>query len=600
MKSKSKDSVKEKTVLNSKPDYISNIFNIIILFLFTVFIFAITSTKISQDNDVFWHLATGRYIIENKTIPSADVFGFVTEGTKWIPFEWGWDVINYVLFLSGSWILVSVFKSIIIILIFFTAYRLCIKLKIPVPLLVLISLFLSFGMLTRFGLRPYIISYLFVTIVLFILINFRLSSANPKSLYFLPVIFLVWANMHMGVLLGFGIFFIFIISEGTLFFLREKNNKAGNNILTAADLKKIILIFLLCIAGMLLNPFFINTYIYTYSHTQMDTLENINEWRSPFDSALAGFYYVKIYIGFLIAGLTVLYYSFRKKDLFSAMLFIGFGIYSMFTLRYTSDFMIIIFIPLLIAANFILSYFRKNKTSHFSSAAIISGIVLTAVLIYLNIISWNDSLYKDILNNRFRETGFGVNEKFYPVEMFDFIKRENINNIGSRPFNSLRLGGYFSWNFPESKNFIDSRNLNSSIMAEYNIIDKRKAGFEDKLKSYNIDYIIYSIPYLTENAIEIKQDLLGYLSKSPDWKLIFWDDKSFLYVKNDVKFKAIIDKYEYKYVTPENFIYKRKVMYNALQSDKEIFMKELRRKAAEDKNGILTNSIIREMNIGGL
>ncbi len=42
--------------------------------------------------------------------------------------------------------------------------------------------------------------------------------------------------------------------------------------------------------------------------------------------------------------------------------------------------------------------------------------------------------------------------------------------------------------------------------------------------------------------------------------LVFWDDKSFLFIKNLPKFKEIIDKYEYKYVTPYNFLYQKNVL----------------------------------------
>ena len=55
----------------------------------------ITTFKISGDDDIFWHLEIGKYVSENKVIPSADVFGFSTKGQEWIPFEWGFDVLAY-------------------------------------------------------------------------------------------------------------------------------------------------------------------------------------------------------------------------------------------------------------------------------------------------------------------------------------------------------------------------------------------------------------------------------------------------------------------------------------------------------------------------
>src|ERR1043166_3539376 len=63
--------------------------------IFAVFVFIFTTYKISGDDDFFWHLATGRYIVENHSVPDTDIFGFVSAGNEWIPFEWGWDVLTY-------------------------------------------------------------------------------------------------------------------------------------------------------------------------------------------------------------------------------------------------------------------------------------------------------------------------------------------------------------------------------------------------------------------------------------------------------------------------------------------------------------------------
>ena len=81
-------------------------------------------------------------------------------------------------------------------------------------------------------------------------------------------------------------------------------------------------------------------------------LESINEWKSPFSSA--SYYYVKIYIFFLFSGVIIFYYSFRKKEIFPALLYAVIGIYSVQSLRFISDFMVIIFIYWMLAAGLLL------------------------------------------------------------------------------------------------------------------------------------------------------------------------------------------------------------------------------------------------------
>ena len=596
-KNTSKKNIESVPAPDSRQKTVLNYLNIILLVLLGIFVCLITTTKIFIDNDVFWHLATGKYIIENKVIPNSDVFGYITQGVKWIPFEWGWDVLTYLLMQAGGYVMLSVFRSLLFVLIFYYAYRLTVRSGLSFNLFILFSIIFCFGMLIRLGIRPQLISYMLIPLIIYMLLNYKFSGNKVKLLYFLPVIFLVWANMHMGVLLGIAIFFIFLFSEYVLYFINAKSKTKIQNVSSLNNLKKIFFIFIVSAAALLINPFFADTYKYTFMHTQMDMLDSISEWKSPFESGISGFYYVRIYLFFLVAGAMILFYSYRQKNLFTALLYIVFGIYSVNALRYTSDFIIIIFIPFLISANFLLEAFLKNRKGKFLYGDIIFKSILGILLVYMIVNIPDNSLYKGLLNNRFRETGFGVNENFYPSKLMDFVKRERINTIGNRPFNNLRVGGYFIWELPENRNFIDSRNLNNDIMTEYNIIDQHKPGFEDKLKNYNIDYILYSVPNMTENSTEIEKDLIGYAGRSPDWKLVYWDDISLLFVKNEAKFREIIDKFEYKYITPTNFIYNRKVLLSALQNDKEEFMKELRRKVSEDKNGVLTNNIIKSMNL---
>ena len=91
--------------------------------LFSIFIILLTTFKITGDDDVFWHLATGRYIVENHHVPSADIFGYVTNGQQWMPFEWGWDVLTYGIYNLGGYTALSVFRTLIFLLIFYIIFH---------------------------------------------------------------------------------------------------------------------------------------------------------------------------------------------------------------------------------------------------------------------------------------------------------------------------------------------------------------------------------------------------------------------------------------------------------------------------------------------
>ncbi|MCX6164934.1 MAG: hypothetical protein NTU73_08785, partial [Ignavibacteriae bacterium] len=399
-------------------------------------------------------------------------------------------------------------------------------------------------------------------------------------------------NMHMGIIAGMFLFGIYVFSEIIMY--SRKNNITSRDIpaLTKPDLVRLLLISLASILVMFVNPNFYQTYLYAYSHTKMKLLETVNEWIPPFSGNYNDSFVSTLYKIMLFSGVLVLFYSVKKKDLFPALLFIGFAIYSVRAMRFTVDYVLILFVFLVVSINFILDKIKNENIKDFIYKKPILKVALSLFFVFLTItVSSNDLYLKYLLY--YRVTGFGINSDFIPTQMFDFMKETKVTEIGDKIFNHFGTGGFFVWNFPDKKNFIDSRNLNDDIFSKYNQIIVKRPGFEQKLDEYGIDYSIYLAPDLVRAPKEMEQTIISYFSKSKDWKIIFWDDKSFLFVKNLPKFSDLISKYEYKYVTPYSVIYQKNLLEKGISEDKEQFKKEINRKKAEEPNGIIINSAIK-------
>ncbi len=567
------------------------VYNYILLILFAVFIVLLTTFKISGDDDVFWHLATGRYIIETGTVPSTDVFGFITEGQEWMPFEWGWDVTTFFIFKITGYTGLSIFRTLIFLIIFFLYFNILRKFNVSYTISTLFLTLLAFGIIDRLTPRPHIISLLFFAMLLYLIIDYRyFKRENYKQLFFIPLIFLLWANMHMGILAGMLLFGIYIISEVIIFYKPQKYSSKEILPLSKPELVRILIIFFASLLVMFINPNSFDTYLYAYAHTKMKLLETINEWRSPFDEMFSGGFVSTVYKIFLFGGVLILYYAIKKKDLFAALLFIGFVFYSVRAVRFTVDYIVICSVFLIISVSFIIDSFKNDSFKNFINVNPFLKVLISAALLFFIFNLPNNNLYLEHLKY-YRISGFGINSDFIPTQMYDFMRENRITEIGKRPFNHFGTGGSLVWNFPDSKNFIDSRNLNDEIFFEYNSIVSMKPGFEKKLDELDIDYAFYLAPDLVRMPREMENSIISYFSKNKDWKLVFWDDKSFLFVKNLPKFKDIIDKYEYRYATPYNFIYNKKILENANAVDKERLRREINRKAAEEPNGVIINSI---------
>ena len=591
----------EKTYPNDK------YFNYILLICFAVFICYFTTFKITGDDDVFWHLSTGKYILETHHVPSTDIFGYVTQGQEWMPFEWGWDVITYSIYSFSGYTGLSIFRTIMFLLIFYLYFLVLRKFKINYTLIFISLFFLAFGIIDRLSPRPHIMSYLAFVLLILIIVQYRyINRSNYKILFFIPLIFLIWANMHMGIIAGMFLLSIYVFSEVIIYLKPISFSTKEIPALTKPELVRLLLIFLASILVMFVNPNFYQTYFYAYNHTKMKMLETINEWISPFSSKYNDSFVSIIYKTMLFLGVLILFYARKRKDLFIVLLYIGFALYSVRAMRFTVDYVLIIFVFLVLSIDYVIGLLKNEKIKTLISKNPVPKIVLSMFFILLTVsVNSNDLYMKYLLY--YRVTGMGINSDFIPTQMFDFMKENKIPDIGGRIFNHFGTGGFFIWNFPGKQNFIDSRNLNDDIFNKYNQIIAKQPGFEQKLEEYGIDYAIYLAPDLVhgervkmgpngimfpKSAAEIEMTILSYFSKSKDWKLLFWDDKSFLFVKNIPKFYDLINRYEYKYVTPYNIVFSKNMLDKYIADDILQFKKEMDRKYAEEPKGYFFNTVI--------
>jgi hypothetical protein len=141
--------------------------------------------------DTWWHLRAGQEIWRTLHVSLIEHYSYTVPGAYWPDDEWLWQAFAYGLYhLGGMRLLVSGSAAIIVgacaIL-----YRLCVG---PASVRVLLfALALPLG--TRaWALRPQLVSMLALAILLWLLVHERYR--------WLPLLFLVWANVHGAVALG--------------------------------------------------------------------------------------------------------------------------------------------------------------------------------------------------------------------------------------------------------------------------------------------------------------------------------------------------------------------------------------------------------------
>jgi len=163
------------------------------------------------DGDLPRHILTGNLILQTQRVATTDIFSFRTTGYPSFPHEWLAQVIFATLYnwlgLDGIILLTAT----IIVLTWGIVYRQAMqKSKSFFSALIFIVLGLAASQIHVLP-RPHIFTYLLTAIWITLLES--LDEQNTRSWWFLPVVMVLWVNLHGMFVLGMIILGIYLVGD---------------------------------------------------------------------------------------------------------------------------------------------------------------------------------------------------------------------------------------------------------------------------------------------------------------------------------------------------------------------------------------------------
>ena len=163
--------------------------------LLTALIFlaiAVACALTPMQTDTWWQLRAGRDMWLARSVLLTDVYSHTSYGSFWLNHEWLAEVIFYGLVKVGGLPALTLFAAALILGGWLISWRLAtgpIRERFTWTLLALIPASLWWEP------RPHAFSLLFIPLTVALLVK--------RRLWWLPLVFVIWANCHGGVLLGF-------------------------------------------------------------------------------------------------------------------------------------------------------------------------------------------------------------------------------------------------------------------------------------------------------------------------------------------------------------------------------------------------------------
>ena len=155
-----------------------------------------------RNYDLFWHLATGRWMVEHRALPLVDPFAIASDKHAWINGEWLFEIVAYALHeaagLRGLSVARALLAAAVFTLVFFFSRRNLVWTAIAFA-----------GAMQTFDFRPSSVAMLFVVLAIGLpgaLEKRSTGQAGVPVLHFL--LSAVWINVHPSALLAPGIAFL--------------------------------------------------------------------------------------------------------------------------------------------------------------------------------------------------------------------------------------------------------------------------------------------------------------------------------------------------------------------------------------------------------
>jgi hypothetical protein len=303
-----------------------------LLFVALVGMLALTalSVRLLGDAGIGWHIRTGQLILTTHAIPRVDPFSPAAGGQPWFAWEWLYDVLvgwlESVAGLNG----VVLLSGLVIALVFSWTLRLLLRRGTNILVALVLVLLAASASMIHFLARPHVVSWLFTLVCFWILESSERSCDGSHSetrlLWFLPLLMLVWVNVHGGFLVGFALLAIYWCAAVWQWFrpTGDRFDDVLRKIRVGRRIGTLTIAGILSAAATLVNPhgWRLHLHIYRYLSNRF-LMDHIDEFHSP------NFHYVaqRCFAGLLLLALVALAAK-RREVRLSQGLVVLFAVYS--------------------------------------------------------------------------------------------------------------------------------------------------------------------------------------------------------------------------------------------------------------------------------
>jgi len=452
------------------------------------------------DPDMWWHLSVGDWIVQHRAFPHTGIFSQVAN-RPWMAYSWAYEVLLSRAYAMWSFVGMGLFGTVLTIAVALAIFCMLYRISHRFWTAWALSIVVCLAFLFNIAPRPLFFTVVLFTICLTLLFEAQ-RSGRVQLLYWLPLIFLIWANIHIQFIYGLAVLGMFAginLLQRIAVSLRAYPDSLVKPTLPVAPLFAILAC---CVLVSCIGPYTYHLYVEAFVISRSKIM-----YRMIIELQALEFKYYNQYIELLLAIGAFFALGWQKKvDPFKLALLIFVSIFAFRTWR---DAWFICVTAAAIIADFPLAEQEREPPIRISGWATVAA--ASAALLLLS-----------VRNTDFNQRGMDrAISGEYPVDAVNFLRR---NPVGGPLYNSFDWGGFLIFYMPQYPVSIDGRtDLYGDAM------DEQYFSTMQAEPSYTTD------PVLNQSGVVLlknKNPIAQMLPTDRRFRVIYKDELATILVRN--------------------------------------------------------------------
>ncbi|MGB7553134.1 MAG: hypothetical protein WBM04_02095 [Candidatus Korobacteraceae bacterium] len=453
------------------------------------------------DLDIWWHLKVGDWIVQHKAVPHTGLFSWTAADRPWTAYSWGYEVLMSRAYAWFGLLGIGIYGTLLTLGVAYFIYWMLRRLSGRFWTACILAVVTCSAFLFNLMPRPVFFSMMLFCVTLTLVLEAH-RTGRAQLLYWLPLIFLLWANLHIQFI--YGLFLVGLLLPVNV--AQSVGARIGFSPTWLLEPKlpatTLAAVFAACVIATCIGPNSYHLYQVIFQYSQAKVPYRMIMELQPL-SFRAGSHYVELLLmafAFFAVGRQ------RKVDIFKVLLLAIAGAVAFRTMR---DAWFICIPAAACIADTVADDSKREPNETWLQKLAVAAVVGLALLLFAPSADFNTRGLDRAISS------------FLPVNAVNYLRQHPARGP---LYNTLDWGGFLTWYMPNYPVAIDGR---TDLYGD----DLEELFFE----TANGAPTYADNPYLNQAGVVILQksnNLVSILQADPRFQLVYQDALAAVFVRS--------------------------------------------------------------------